>query len=96
MPLELERVKALCFDLDGTLRNTDDMYVARLSGWLRPFQAIMPDQNPEKFARRLVMKVERPGYFFFHILDRLHLDQYLSIPPAASGNVCVPTPQNIT
>jgi HAD superfamily hydrolase (TIGR01549 family) len=76
MSLELERVKALCFDLDGTLRNTDDMYVAWLSGWLRPFQAIMPDQNPEKFARRLVMKVERPGYFFFHILDRLHLDQY--------------------
>lgn len=75
MPLDLDRIQALCFDLDGTLRNTDDMYVARLAGWLRPLHSLLPDQDPDKYARRLIIVVERPASFFYHLLDRIHLDQ---------------------
>ena len=31
MPLDLSRIRAICFDVDGTLSDTDDMWVAPVS-----------------------------------------------------------------
>ncbi|HOU44747.1 MAG TPA: HAD family hydrolase [Anaerolineaceae bacterium] len=74
MPLDLSRIRAICFDVDGTLSDTDDMWVARL---VRPLQLVrwmLPNRDVHSAARRLVMEMETPGNFAYHLLDRLHLD----------------------
>jgi HAD superfamily hydrolase (TIGR01509 family) len=71
MPLELQHIKALCFDVDGTLSDTDDYYVNRLSGWFRRLPWI---HDPERLARRLVMWSESPGNALLGLADSLGLD----------------------
>jgi phosphoglycolate phosphatase-like HAD superfamily hydrolase len=74
MGLDLERIEALCFDVDGTLMDTDNQIVERLSKWLNPFRALFPAQDPGGVARRIVMRIESPGNRMLHILDRVGLD----------------------
>jgi HAD superfamily hydrolase (TIGR01549 family) len=74
MPLDVSRVRALCFDIDGTLNDTDDQYLARVAGWLTPFRFIFRDRNPNRFARRLIMAAEAPGSFLMGLPDRLGID----------------------
>lgn len=35
MPLNAEKIRAICFDVDGTLSDTDDVMVARFSRLLK-------------------------------------------------------------
>lgn len=77
MPLDQDRIRALCFDVDGTLRDTDDQYVQRLAGWLHMLRFLFPGQNPQPFARRMVMKIEDPATFLHGLPDRLHIDHHL-------------------
>ena len=74
MPLDLARVRALCFDVDGTLSDTDDLYTRRLVRWIP--RRLFPD--PQRIARRLVMWVESPGNALMGLPDRLHLDDELA------------------
>jgi len=70
MPLDLRRIQALCFDVDGTLSDTDDGYVKRI---LRFFpRSIFRD--PERAARRFVMWVESPGNTLIGLPDIVGLD----------------------
>jgi phosphoglycolate phosphatase-like HAD superfamily hydrolase len=78
MSLQLSRVRALCFDIDGTLSDTDDQFVRRLAGWLRPFRGLFPQGNVLPAARRLVMATEAPGNFLVGIPDRLGVDEPLA------------------
>jgi phosphoglycolate phosphatase-like HAD superfamily hydrolase len=78
MPLEISRIRALCFDIDGTLSDTDDQYVQRLAGWLNPFQSLLPGKNPQAVARRIVMAIESPGNVLFSLPDRLNIDDQLA------------------
>jgi HAD superfamily hydrolase (TIGR01509 family) len=78
MPLEISRIRALCFDIDGTLSDTDDQYSQRLAGWLRPFQALLPAKDSQAAARRIVMAIESPGNVLFSLPDRLNIDDYLA------------------
>jgi len=78
MALDKSNILGLCFDVDGTLRDTDDQFVARLSNWLHPFRILLPDSNPQAFARRVVMSTEYPGNFVLGLADRLHLDRSLA------------------
>lgn len=78
MPLDLARIRAICFDVDGTLRDTDDQFVQRLEGWLRPARFLFKHRNPRTFARWLVMKSETPGNLLFGLPDRLGLDAPLA------------------
>jgi phosphoglycolate phosphatase-like HAD superfamily hydrolase len=70
MTLDLARIKALCFDVDGTLSDTDDLYANQISGLLPRF--LFPD--PEHTARRLVMWVESPGNALLGFADTIGLD----------------------
>ena len=70
MTLDLSRIKALCFDVDGTLSDTDDLYANQISGLLPRF--LFPD--PEHTARRLVMWVESPGNALLGFADTIGLD----------------------
>lgn len=74
MALDVERIQAICFDLDGTLSDTDDAYVAALSRWLLPLRILFPRIRPERLARMLVMGLETPGNLVLNWMDRLRLD----------------------
>lgn len=78
MTLELNRIQAICFDVDGTLSDTDDQFVQRLSGWLHPLRHFFPGKDVRSFARWAVMRTESPASFAFGLPDRLHLDPALS------------------
>jgi phosphoglycolate phosphatase-like HAD superfamily hydrolase len=65
-----ESIEAVLFDLDGTLIDTDDMAVERLSRRLRP---IFGRRAPET-ARWILMKSETPGNYLVTVLDKLRLD----------------------
>jgi N-acetyl-D-muramate 6-phosphate phosphatase len=78
MPLDLARIRAICFDVDGTLRDTDDQFVERLESWLRPARILFRQRDPRPFARWLVMNSETPGNLLFGLPDRLGLDAPLA------------------
>lgn len=69
------RVRAICFDIDGTIVDTDDSYVLRMARWLRPITPLLPDGDAHAFARRWVLRAETPMNATIALLDRLHLDQ---------------------
>jgi len=70
MPIENSRIKALCFDVDGTLSDTDDLYAEKVMRFLPKFLF----KNPEHSARRFVMWIEAPGNALLGLADRLGLD----------------------
>ena len=47
MPLDFNRIKGLCFDVDGTLSDTDDVWVSRLTLRLHPLRFLFKQKNPE-------------------------------------------------
>jgi HAD superfamily hydrolase (TIGR01549 family) len=74
MPLHVSRIRALCFDVDGTLSDTDDVIVERLADLLKPVHFLFPKRNVKRVARRLVMASEAPANFLIGVPDILHLD----------------------
>jgi N-acetyl-D-muramate 6-phosphate phosphatase len=78
MPLQVSRIRAICFDVDGTLSDSDDQWVARFSRYLGPFQVLFPKFEPAFVARRMVMAIETPANFLMGIPDILGLDGTLS------------------
>lgn len=74
MPLNVERVRAIFFDMDGTLSDTDDYFVNRMLQILKPIHFLFPKKNLEKIARRLVMASEAPANFLMWVPDFLGLD----------------------
>jgi len=77
MSINLERIHGLLFDVDGTLSDTDDMFVRRLVHWLMPVKFLFPGKDPHQFARHLVMKTETPGNIVLGLFDRLGIDDEL-------------------
>lgn len=69
-----ESIKAIFFDVDGTLRDTDDQYVARFRRWLRPLRLVTGEAGVTRLARRMVMHLEKPGNDALSLADRLGLD----------------------
>lgn len=69
--LDLARIQALCFDVDGTLSDTDDAWAQSLG---RPLQRLLPHRDVRTFARRVIMELEAPGNWAYALLDRLGLD----------------------
>jgi N-acetyl-D-muramate 6-phosphate phosphatase len=78
MPLDVARIRAICFDIDGTLSDTDDLWVSRLEKVVLPFKAILPHRNARGFARRVVMELDQPGNYLLGLIDRLNLDSPLA------------------
>ncbi len=74
MSLDVKRIRALCFDVDGTLRDTDDQYVLKIAQILRPVRRLFYKQDPLLFARWLVMKTEAPGNFIYGLPDFWRID----------------------
>lgn len=74
MPIDLTRIRGLCFDVDGTLSDTDDRMVARVVRPLQPFRGLLGGQSTERIARRIVMGIETPANFIMGLPDRIGLD----------------------
>lgn len=74
MSLDSSRIKALCFDVDGTLSDTDDLYKQKL---LRFFPKFL-FRNPDHSARRFVMWAEAPGNALLGIADTLGIDDEMT------------------
>jgi HAD superfamily hydrolase (TIGR01549 family) len=74
MAIDLARVKGLCFDVDGTLSDTDDRWVAVIVRLLKPVCFLFKRGDPTLFARWLVMVTESPMNAVYHWLDRHSLD----------------------
>lgn len=77
MPLDRRRLKVLCFDVDGTLSDTDDVMVDRLSSLLSGFRIVFPQLDVHRLSRRMVMSLESPAQYVYGIPDRINLDGYL-------------------
>lgn len=66
-----KQIKAILFDLDGTLIDTDDEAVAKIGSWLRPIFG----ERSAQTARWLTMTVESPANTLITLADALHLDE---------------------
>ena len=77
-PLDLSRVKALLFDVDGTLSNSDDQLIQRLVNLLKPARFIIPEPKARSLSRRLVMRLESPGNALLGLADRLQIDNLIA------------------
>jgi HAD superfamily hydrolase (TIGR01549 family) len=73
MALVLTRIQALCFDVDGTISDTDDHLVAQLAALLEKVP-LVSGRRSERVARQVVMGMETPVHGAYAWLDRLGLD----------------------
>ena len=70
MTLDISRIKALCFDVDGTLSDTDDYYAQKPVRFLHPSLF----RDPVHTARRIIMWIESPGNALLGFADRIGID----------------------
>jgi HAD superfamily hydrolase (TIGR01509 family) len=73
MALDLSRIRALCFDVDGTIADTDDHIVARLATLIDAVPGVS-GRRAERLARQAVMALETPVHGAYARLDELGLD----------------------
>jgi N-acetyl-D-muramate 6-phosphate phosphatase len=74
MPLNVSRIRTICFDVDGTISDTDDVMVAQLAHLLYPFHFLFPGKDLVKVARGLVMETESTANFLVGLPDKIGLD----------------------
>ena len=78
MTLDKQRIKAICFDIDGTLSDTDNQMIAQVQRWLTPLRIFIDQEALPIIARRVVMALESPVNIMYEWLDRLNLDRILA------------------
>jgi N-acetyl-D-muramate 6-phosphate phosphatase len=72
--MDITRVQALCFDIDGTLSDTDDKWTHTFARILQPLKFLIPGGDVDHLARWLIMGFESPGNWLYGMLDRIGLD----------------------
>jgi phosphoglycolate phosphatase len=77
LALDLSRVRGLCFDVDGTIADTDDHLVAQLAAVIDKVP-LVSGRRAELLARQTVMAAEGPVNSAYGLLDRLGLDVPIS------------------
>lgn len=77
MSLDLTRIDAVCFDIDGTLADTDDHLVAQIASALDAIP-LVDGREASRLARRIVMSAETPVNAAYGALDKLGLDDELA------------------
>lgn len=78
MSLDIHKIKLLCFDVDGTISDTDDIMVNRLYRWISFITSVIPSLDTYNLARRLIMGIETPANLVFSIPDRLGIDDEIA------------------
>jgi HAD superfamily hydrolase (TIGR01509 family) len=77
IPFNAAQVKAILFDVDGTLADTDDEYIQRAARLMGRLRLLFPGQDPTAFLRWGVMTVESPMNVLMGIPDWLGIDDKL-------------------
>jgi len=75
MPLDWARIKAICFDVDGTLSDTDNHMVAHLIDVMHFGNRFIREDTQKRLARWFVMAVETPGNLLYNLADLVGLDK---------------------
>lgn len=70
MSINIPIIKALCFDVDGTLSDTDDLYTQKVIRFFPKFLF----RDPDHTARRFVMWAEAPGNALLGLTDTIGMD----------------------
>ena len=70
-------IDAVLFDLDGTLVETDEEAVERLTRRLHRIRWLLPGRDAARAARRILMAAESPANSLLTLLDRLGLDNHV-------------------
>ncbi|MHC1740294.1 MAG: HAD family hydrolase [Anaerolineaceae bacterium] len=78
MAFDPSKVRAICFDVDGTLSDTDDKWVAQIEDRLRLVKKILPKADLRRFVRWLIMVTETPLNALYHLLDAWSLDDNIA------------------
>jgi HAD superfamily hydrolase (TIGR01509 family) len=76
--LETDRIKALIFDVDGTLSDSDDRMVETLYERLLFLKFFYPEEKLLRFSRRFIHFAEGPGNWILEMADRLDLDHLIA------------------
>ncbi len=76
MPLDAGRVKAVCFDIDGTLSDTDDDWIGKLLHFFSPIKPLVPGLDLTEFARYLVTGMVNPGNTVLEGMDSIGADDF--------------------
>ncbi len=78
MSLDINRIQAICFDIDGTLSDTDDLWVNNFAQKISLLRFLSPQKDLRPFARWMVMVLESPGNLVYELFDRIHLDDEIA------------------
>ena len=78
MLLDIPRIQALCFDVDGTLNDTDDQFIEQALPFFKAVRYLLPGQDYQRAARRFVMWAEAPGNILLGVPDRFGFDNQLA------------------
>jgi HAD superfamily hydrolase (TIGR01509 family) len=74
MPLDVAKIQAVLFDIDGTLSDTDDQMMKKAQVVLKPLGLFLNEHRRHAAARWLVMAAEKPGNYIYNLADRFDLD----------------------
>ncbi|NLB71589.1 MAG: HAD family hydrolase [Chloroflexi bacterium] len=77
-PLDPFRIRAIIFDVDGTLSDSDDRMVERIQNNLRFLRGAIDESKLKLFSRWLVHAAEGPGNWLLETADRLRLDHLVA------------------
>ena len=75
--LDTAKIKAIIFDVDGTLRDTDDEIVRRIDIFLLRFEYFISSEKAKLMARRFVMSIENPGNKVLYYSDKWGWDRFI-------------------
>jgi phosphoglycolate phosphatase len=75
VPIDVSRVRAVLFDVDGTLRDTDDELIERGARLLRP---VAGADRASRWMRTTVMWLENPMQHLLSQADRFGVDSHLN------------------
>lgn len=76
--LDISKVKALIFDVDGTLSDSDDRMVEQLYDHLGFLASIVGEDKLRRFSRWFIRTAEGPGNWALELADRLAMDHLVA------------------
>jgi phosphoglycolate phosphatase-like HAD superfamily hydrolase len=91
-PLDRARIRALIFDVDGTLADTDDNMAYKIEGALKPLHGLLKPGQARRFSLRFVHFSEGPMNWILNVADRSGVDSWLAyiLDWRAKGDMRVP------
>lgn len=75
--LDTNQIKAIIFDVDGTLRDTDDEFIRKIELILLRFEYFISTEKSKTMARRFVMKMENPTQKVLYYSDKWGWDTFI-------------------